>query len=132
MTDKFSEDIEIAPPSVVMQAANDFAAALAETPQFKAFEQAAWNLKYSPEAEKAKNEFLAKQNLIRAQYKLKSVPPEAQKELERLRMAYLDLDQVSSYQEAEASLRELCQVLSGQLSRQIGLDFAAVSSPGCC
>lgn len=41
MDDKVFEDIEIAPPSVVKQAARNFAAVLAETPQFKAFEQAA-------------------------------------------------------------------------------------------
>ena len=41
MDDKVFEDIEIAPPSIVKQAARDFAAALAETPQFKAFDQAA-------------------------------------------------------------------------------------------
>jgi hypothetical protein len=33
-------DMEIASPSVVSKAARDFAAALVETPQFKAFEQA--------------------------------------------------------------------------------------------
>lgn len=41
MDDKVFDDIDIAPPSVVKQAARDFAAALAETPKFKAFEQAA-------------------------------------------------------------------------------------------
>ena len=35
------DDMEIAPSSVVKQAARDFAAALSETPQFKAFEQVA-------------------------------------------------------------------------------------------
>ena len=33
-------ELDIAPPAVVYAAARDFAAALAETPQFKAFEQA--------------------------------------------------------------------------------------------
>ena len=42
MNDQVNEDIEIASSSIVKQAARDFAAALAETPQFKAFEQAAY------------------------------------------------------------------------------------------
>jgi len=41
MDGKVLDAIEIAPPSVVKRTARDFAAALAETPEFKAFEQVA-------------------------------------------------------------------------------------------
>jgi hypothetical protein len=40
MDNKVFDNIEIAPPSVVKRAAHDFASAVAETPEFKAFEQA--------------------------------------------------------------------------------------------
>ena len=43
-------DMEIASPSVVSKAARDFAAALVETPQFKAFEQASAALRTASEA----------------------------------------------------------------------------------
>jgi hypothetical protein len=39
MTEIEMNDIDVASPSVVRTAARNFAAALAETPQFKAFEQ---------------------------------------------------------------------------------------------
>jgi hypothetical protein len=42
MTDMVLNDFDIAPPEVVQHAAHDFAAALAATPQFRAFEQAAY------------------------------------------------------------------------------------------
>ncbi len=47
------EDLEIASLLVVMQAAHDFADVLAETPQFKAFEQAAYALLGEQEAQRA-------------------------------------------------------------------------------
>ena len=40
MSDFVVNELELAPPEVVRQAARDFAAALAETPQFQAFEAA--------------------------------------------------------------------------------------------
>ncbi len=42
--DVVSNELELAPPSAVTQAAYDFAAALADTPQFKAFEEDAERL----------------------------------------------------------------------------------------
>jgi cell fate (sporulation/competence/biofilm development) regulator YlbF (YheA/YmcA/DUF963 family) len=126
------DKLEIAPPAVVLQAAQDFAAALAETPQFKAFEKAAWRLQQDQEAEKARKAFLIKQDSLKAQIRLNAVPLKEQVELESLRMEYLALAPVLAYQRAEASLRTLCQMLAGQLSRQIGLDFAAATSTGCC
>ena len=41
MNDYELNELELAPASVVKQAARDFAATLAETPQFKAYEEAA-------------------------------------------------------------------------------------------
>lgn len=41
MDDTVFEDIEVAPHSVVLVAARELAASLADTPQFKAFEQVA-------------------------------------------------------------------------------------------
>ena len=41
MDDKVVNDLETASPSIIMKVAHDFAAALAETPQFKTFEDAA-------------------------------------------------------------------------------------------
>ena len=41
MSDKAINDIEVAPTSVVKQSARNFASVLAETSQFKTFEQAA-------------------------------------------------------------------------------------------
>ena len=60
------DDIEIAPPSVVKRTAHDFAAALAETPQFKTFEQAAERFRQDQVAQQAMQAYEEKQISWRA------------------------------------------------------------------
>ena len=64
MTDIEMNDIDVATPSVVRTAARDFAAVLAETPQFKAFEQA---------YETFRNDAAAQQALVAYQTKVRSL-----------------------------------------------------------
>ena len=54
-------DMEIAPPSVVKQAAPDFAAVLSEPQQFKAFEQAAGVFQKDEVAQRAMQAYESKQ-----------------------------------------------------------------------
>lgn len=126
------DNLEIASPSVIRQAAGDFAAALSETSEFKAFEQATYKLRHDPDAAQAQKVFQARQASLKALIQLRAVPPEDQAELERLAQAYNHLPVVVEYQQAEAKLRALCQVLNQLLSEPLGLDFAAASSSGCC
>ncbi len=132
MDDEVVDNLEIAPPEVVLQAAHDFAASLAETPEFKAYEQAAFRLSKDPAANEATEAFLSKQESLKTLIELNAVPAEDTAEFERLRQAYLALPCVIEYQQAEADLRVLCQALAGLLSQQIGFDFAAATSTGCC
>jgi len=130
--DKALDNLEIAPPEVVLHAAHDFAAALAETPEFKAFEQAAYRLEHDPAAARAREAFMAKRASLEALIRLNAVPAKDQAELDRLAQAYLGLACVTEYQSAETGLRVLCQALAGLISQPTGLDFAAASSSGCC
>lgn len=82
-------DVEIAPPSVVLQAASDFAAALAETPQFINFDAAAERLSKDSAAQKAIQAFQAKQHSLQMMLRLNAVSPEDRMELERLQQAFL-------------------------------------------
>ena len=60
MNDVLVNELELAPASVVKQAARDFAATLAETPQFKAYEAAADRLNQDAEAQQAIEAFETK------------------------------------------------------------------------
>ena len=66
MTDQAINDIEVASPSVVKQAARNFASTLAETPQFKSFEQAAERFRQDQAAQQAMKAFQEKQRDWRA------------------------------------------------------------------
>jgi len=132
MTSIGVSDLEIAPPSVIKQAAIDFAAALAASSQFQLFEAASACLREDLAAQQAMRAYQEKQHALQGLLLLNAVSEEEQAELERLRQVFLDKPAVIDYLEAEANLRTLCQKSANQLSQMIDFDFAAACSTGCC
>jgi len=132
MTSIGVSDLEIAPPSMIKQAALDFAAALAASSQFQLFEAASACLIEDLAAQQAMRAYQEKQQALQGLLLLNAVSEEEQAELERLRKVFLDKPAVIDYLEAEANLRTLCQKSANQLSQMIDFDFAAACSTGCC
>lgn len=132
MTDLILNDLELAPPSVIRQAARDLATALAETPQFKAFEQANERLRYDQAAQRAIEAYQTKQQSLQMLFMLNAVGQDEQAELERLRQAFLAEPAVAAYLQAQEQFAALCQEAADLLSRHIGLSFTAACGPGCC
>jgi cell fate (sporulation/competence/biofilm development) regulator YlbF (YheA/YmcA/DUF963 family) len=132
MDDKVFDDIEIAPPSVVKQAARNFAAVLAETPQFKAFEQAADRFQQDPLAQEALRLYQEKQTSWRALLMLHALSPEQQTELENLQRAFVNQPVVQEYLKAQVELATLCQTVGDRLSESLGLNYAAACGVSCC
>lgn len=64
--DLIKNDLDLAPRSVVLTAARNFAAALAETPQFIAFEQAADRFQQDQEAQQITQAYQQKQHASEA------------------------------------------------------------------
>ena len=132
MDDIKLNDIEVASPSVVRTAARDFAAALAETPQFKAFEQAYEVLNKDDAAHQALSVYQAKAKSLRAMLMLNAVSEVERAELERLQNDYVTRPTVQAYASAEAELTVLCQQAAGMISESIGLNYAASCGASCC
>jgi len=132
MSDFALNELEIAPPEVVIQSARDFAAALVETPQFQAFEAATDRLNNDSIAQQSMVAFQAKQETSKAMLMLDAVSAEERAELERLRSAFMDQPSVATYFQAQADLMVICQASADWLSEAIGLNFAAVCGSGCC
>jgi len=132
MEDIVFENIEIAPPSVVKQAARDFAAALAETQQFKAFEQTAFAFRQDQAAQQAMQAYQQKQQSLRAMLMLNALNVEQRDELERLQSAFISQPVVQEYFTAQADLATLCQALGDALSESIGLNYVAACGVSCC
>lgn len=133
MTTLVMNDFDIAPPEVVQHAAHDFAAALAATPQFQAFEQAAYGFQQDKAAQAALQAYQAKQQSLQMMLMLNAVGAEDRAELNRLYQGFASRPSFQAYVRSEADVRTLCQEAGDLLSRHIGFDFAAAcASGGCC
>ena len=126
------EDIEMASPSVIKQAGRDFATALAEMPQFKAFEQAYESLSQDATAQQALSAYRTKAESLRALLMLNAVDEPEHDELERLKKDYLTLPTVRAHAAAEAELTALCRQAAGMISEAIGLNYSASCGASCC
>lgn len=132
MDDQVFDDIEVAPPSVVFSAARDFAAALVETPQFMAFEQAAERFHQDQTAQQALGTYQEKQTEWRPLLMLNALNAEQSAELEGLKNAFMNQPVVQEYFKAQTELMTLCQALGDALSESIGLNYAAACGVSCC
>ncbi len=127
-----SDNIEVAPPDVVKRAARDFAAALADTPQFKALDGAADRLRQDQAAQQAMGAYQEKQIAWMALMMLNALSDEQKAELEQLRAAFMDRPVVEEYFRAQTDFVTLCQTLGDTFSESIGLNFAAACGASCC
>ena len=118
--------------SVVKQAARSFASTLAETPEFKSFEQVAERFRQDQAAQQAMKAFKEKQRDWRALMMLNALSPEQHIELESLKNAFLDQSVVQEYFKAQSELATLCQTLGDALSESLGLNYAAACCVSCC
>jgi cell fate (sporulation/competence/biofilm development) regulator YlbF (YheA/YmcA/DUF963 family) len=125
-------EIEVASPAVVHAAGRDFAAVLAETAQFKAFEQAHEALSRDDATQQVLSTYRDKADSMNVLLKLNAASEAERAELERLRQDYLTCASVQAYAAAEAELTALCQQAGGKISAAIGLNYAASCSTSCC
>jgi cell fate (sporulation/competence/biofilm development) regulator YlbF (YheA/YmcA/DUF963 family) len=125
-------ELEVSSPEVALSAARDFAAALAETRQFKAFERANETLKHDTAAQEALALYQAKAGSLRAMLMLNAVEEAERAELERLKQDYLSHASVQALNDAEAGLTELCQEAAGRITAAVGLNYSATCGASCC
>ncbi len=132
MTDVTVNELELAPPAAILQAARDFGQALAETQQFKALEAAGERLRGDRAAQGAMQTYQTKQQALQMMQMLNAVSPEEGAELERLRRAFLAAPAVGAYLQAQEDFTVLCRAAADMLTKSIGLSFTAACGPGCC
>ena len=114
-----------------LDAAREFAAALAETAEYRAFDEAQVALRRDQVAQDAIRAFQDKQQALSWKLRLGLVADAEQQELQRLEQAMLALPAVQAYVQAQEALSRLCGELAGLISDAIRLDFAGVCGPGC-
>lgn len=125
-------DLEMGLTGEVHQAARAFAATLAATPQFLAFEQAHETLRGDAAAQRAGAAYQERQQSLHMLLMLGAVGAEEQAELERLRDAFFNAPSVVAMLQAQEALQALCHMTADVLSEAIDLDVAAACGPRCC
>ena len=132
MDDMTLNDLEVASKSAVMHSAKQFAEALADTPQYREFEQSYFDYRKDIETQSVIQEFQKKQASLKALLILNAVPEEEQQELKRLQERFAQQPSVIRYTKAQNELIKLCQEIGDHLSQAIGLDFGASCKTGSC
>ena len=125
-------DLEIGLTGEVHQAARAFAAALAATPAFLAFEQAHDVLRGDEAAQRAGAAYEEKQQALHMLLMLSAVGADEQAELDGLRDAFLGAPSVVAMLQAQEELQALCHATADIVSEAIELDVAAACGPRCC
>ncbi|MGB8644968.1 MAG: YlbF family regulator [Anaerolineae bacterium] len=118
--------------TAVHAAIQTFAQALADTPQFHAFEEAAAMFNQDRAARQAVRLFQEKQRSLQMMQRLGAITPIELDELKKLQQAMLGYLAVTAYVEAQEELVKVCQAAAKEISTVIGLDFASACAPGCC
>ncbi len=132
MNDLDLNELEVTPAEVVAQMVEEFAAALAETPEFQAWERTSEALQHDAEAQGLAEAFNAKVSSLRMQLMLKAVSPEHEAELHRLQRAFNSRPSVVAQVQAQEALSVVCQAAAGVLSEAVGLDWSTACQQGCC
>jgi cell fate (sporulation/competence/biofilm development) regulator YlbF (YheA/YmcA/DUF963 family) len=116
----------------VREAVTAFAQVLADTPEFRAFEESYHGFKHNRVVQDAVRRFEEKQRSLQMMQQLGAVEPTERDELNRLREAMMNEPKVRAYVEAQDQLMLLCQSVVKEMSEAIGLDFAGACAPSCC
>jgi cell fate (sporulation/competence/biofilm development) regulator YlbF (YheA/YmcA/DUF963 family) len=116
----------------VSAAAKAFAAALADTLEFRAFEEGAVAFKHDRVAQEAVRLFEEKQGSLRMMQQLGVLEQKELDERNRLRDTMMNQPAVRVYVDAQNELTHLCQAATREISGLIDYDFAGACASGCC
>lgn len=116
----------------VTRAASHFAAALSETPELAAFQEAHAPFDADIEAQEALHAYRARQRYLQPLAALGVATPEQRVELEQLWEAWRAKPSAARLLETEDVLCRLFRSLDELLPGRIGLGFAATCRPRCC
>jgi len=126
-------ELELAPASVVLESARQYAEAFTNTPQYQNFVKAYNAFLEDDLAQGILNQLRQKQEQMHNQRLSAPISEEDQAEVKRLHQALYEQATVKVYLAAQNELVTLAQEQGDALSEALGLDFAAICrTGGCC
>ncbi|GAP10089.1 uncharacterized conserved protein [Bellilinea caldifistulae] len=130
---EFYNELELAPASVVLESARQYAEAFTNTPQYQNFVKAYNAFLEDDLAQGILNQLRQKQEQMHNQRLSAPISEEDQAEVKRLNQALYEQATVKVYLAAQNELVTLAQEQGDALSEALGLDFAAICrTGGCC
>jgi cell fate (sporulation/competence/biofilm development) regulator YlbF (YheA/YmcA/DUF963 family) len=124
--------LEKASPTMVRQAAHDFAEALMQDPAYVEFQAASVAMGQDPAAQKAIQTFQAKQSELQMKAQLNSVTPQDQTELEQLHQDLMAQPAVIAYFQTLDGFTRVCQSAADSIYEYTKLNIASACGGGCC
>jgi cell fate (sporulation/competence/biofilm development) regulator YlbF (YheA/YmcA/DUF963 family) len=124
--------LEKASPTMVRQAAHDFAEALMQDPTYMEFQAASDAMGKDPAAQSAIKTFQAKQSEMQMKAQLNSVTPQDQAELEQLHQVLMAQPAVIAYFQTLEGFTRVCQSAADGIYEYTKLNIASACGGGCC
>jgi cell fate (sporulation/competence/biofilm development) regulator YlbF (YheA/YmcA/DUF963 family) len=110
----------------------NFSSALLGSQEYKNYETTFSRMKQDAAAQKDLQLFQEKQQEINRTYRQDGNREKAQAEMDAVQKSLIQNPAISAYTIAQEELTALCNDAGIILSKNIGLDYAAVCAPSCC
>lgn len=110
----------------------NFSSSFSSSQEFKNYETAFSRMNQDAEAQKELSAYRQKQQEINQLFRQNGNREMALAQLEKLELELLKNAAIANFITAQKILMEICTEAGAVLSRNIGLDYAAVCAPSCC
>ena len=132
MNNELFKDLREDEKSRLTAAIWNFSSAFSSSQEYKKFETTYSVMNQDAVAQKELEAFKQKQQEINQLFKQNGDREKALAELGKLQTSLLKNPAIANYTAAQEALMDLCTEAGDMLSKNIGLDYAAVCAPSCC
>ncbi len=113
-------------------ATRDFVKELTQTDHYMKYENASKKFQVDTKAQKALHEYQAKASDLQTKQMFNNINSSEQQDLERLWIAFLGIESVQEFFDAQGDFQALCRACAQVISDNCGLDYATSCGSSCC
>ena len=132
MNNELFRDLREDEKSCLSTAIWNFSSAFSSSQEYKDYEKTLSRMNQDAVAQKELKTFKQKQQEINQMFRQNGDRKKALAEMERLQDSLMQNTAISAYTIAQEALMAICTEAGDILSKNIGLDYAAVCAPSCC
>ena len=110
----------------------NFSSAFSSLQEYKDYEKTLSRMNQDAVAQKQLQVYQKKQQEVNRNYKQDGNREKALAEMKSLQDSLMQNTAISAYTIAQEALMDICTEAGDMLSKNIGLDYAAVCAPSCC